>query len=69
MRKTTETYTPNAITVTISELQARLNCGRDSAEKIAGAAGARIKVGRRTLYHVGKVEAYLKQLADEQSSS
>ena len=45
---------------------ARLNSGRQTAETVAAAAGAKIKVGRRTLYHVGKIEAYLDKLANEQ---
>lgn len=60
--------TGGAITVGLTELMARLNSGRQTAEKVAGAAGAKIKIGRRTLYHVGKIEAYLDQLADQQKA-
>ena len=58
----------SAITIGLPELMARLNSGRQTAEKVAAAAGAKIKIGRRTLYHVGKIEAYLDQLADEQKA-
>lgn len=57
--------TGGAITIGLPELMARLNSGRSTAEKVAAAAGAKIKIGRRTLYHVRKIEAYLDQLADE----
>lgn len=58
--------TGGAMTIGLPELMARLNSGRRTAETVAAAAGAKIKVGRRTLYHVGKIEAYLDRLADEQ---
>ena len=60
--------TGGAITVQLPELMARLNTGRKTAEKVAIAAGARIKIGRRVLYHVGKIEAYLDQLTDQQDA-
>lgn len=66
MRKTNYRETENKITVTLPELQNMLNCGRYSAEKIAVDAGAKIKIGRRTLYHVGKIESHLAKLADQQ---
>ena len=55
-----------AITVTLPELMARLGTGRKTAEDVAAAAGAKVKIGRRSLYHVGKIEKYLEQLANEQ---
>lgn len=58
----------NSITVTLQGLQEWLGCGRHSAEKIAQEAGAKIKIGRRTLYHVGKIEKYLEMLANEQNA-
>ncbi len=58
--------TGGAITIGLPELMARLNSGRQTAEKVAAAAGAKIKIGRRTLYHVGKIERYLDQLAEQQ---
>ena len=60
--------TGGAITVGLTELMARLNSGRQTAEKVAAAAGAKIKIGRRTLYHVGKIEAYLEQMAEKQAA-
>lgn len=58
--------TGEVITIGLPELMARLNSGRQTAETVAAAAGAKIKIGRRTLYHVGKIERYLDQLADQQ---
>ena len=58
--------TGDTIAIGLPELMARLNSGRRVAENVAAAAGAKIKIGRRTLYHVGKIEAYLDKLADEQ---
>lgn len=55
----------DAIAIALPELMAKLGCGRCTAEKIAAAAGAKIKIGRRTLYHVGKIEKYLETLADQ----
>ena len=57
--------TGDAITIALPELMAKLNCGRCTAEKVAAAAGAKIKIGRRTLYHVGKIENYLDTLTDQ----
>lgn len=56
------------IAIGLPELMARLNSGRQTAEKVAAAAGAKIKIGRRTLYHVGKIEAYLDQLTEQQEA-
>lgn len=60
--------TGGVITIGLPELMARLNSGRKTAENVAVAAGAKIKIGRRTLYHVGKIEAYLEQLAEQQEA-
>ena len=60
--------TGGAITIGLPELMTRLDSGRWTAEKVAAAAGAKIKIGRRTLYHVGKIEAYLDQLAEQQEA-
>ena len=65
MNETKTIHTSKKLTVTLPELQAMLNCGRCSATKIADAAGAKIKIGRRTLYHVGKVEKYLDSITDQ----
>ena len=68
VKKTDRTpVTGDVIAVSLPELMAKLNCGRCTAEKVAAAAGARIKLGRRTLYHVGKIESYLLDQAESQA--
>ena len=57
--------TGDALVIALPELMAKLSCGRCTAEKVAAAAGAKIKIGRRTLYHVGKIENYLDTLTDQ----
>jgi hypothetical protein len=41
-----------------------LSCGRKSAVDIGNAAGARIQVGRRVLWNVGKVQKYLDAISE-----
>jgi hypothetical protein len=45
-------------------LQSMLSCGRVSAVEIGTAAGARITVGRRVLWNVGKVQQYLDSISE-----
>lgn len=65
MRKTTESTADHPITVDINKLMSMLSCGKASARKIGEAAGAKINIGRRVLYNVGKVEDYLDHLAED----
>lgn len=66
MRKTLkkDNETP-FITVNADTLASMLNCGRATAVKIGADAGAKIQVGRRTLYKVSIVEKYLEGLSGE----
>ena len=52
------------ITVDKTELMQLLGVGRWTAEKIAEEAGASIKIGKRRLYSVSKIEDYISRLAD-----
>lgn len=63
MRKTKVVETENKITVDIEGLKGMLSVGRTTAEEIARNAEAVIKVGRRKLYNVKKVEEYMRTLA------
>lgn len=45
-------------------LQGITSCGRDGAIKIGMAAGARVKLGRRVLWNVDKIRAYLEQISE-----
>lgn len=48
----------------MAELQQALSCGRSTAEKIGTAAGARMKIGKRVLYNVKKIEEYLNSISE-----
>lgn len=65
MFKTTDNKSDQKITVDIIGLMAMLSCGRATAIQIGHDAGAVLKVGRRTLYHVPKVEQYMENLTKE----
>lgn len=55
----------NKLAVDIYELQAMLSVGKNTADEIGEKAGAVIRIGRRKLFVVKKVEAYLDQLTEE----
>ena len=61
MRKTNTSENDNKIAVDINGLQSLLSVGRRTAERIGLESGAVIKIGRRTIYNVSKVESYLNQ--------
>ena len=65
MRKTRTTDTEKKIMVDINELQGMLSVGMQSAATIGTAAGAVVRIGRRKLYRVDKVEAYINKLNEE----
>ncbi len=51
-----------AVCVTMPDLMKMLDCGRPTAERIAEAAGAKFKIGKRALYNVDKVRKYINTL-------
>lgn len=53
------------IAVDTPELQNILGCGRKTAVEIGCMAGAKIKVGKRLLWNVSKVQKYLDSIATE----
>lgn len=64
MRKTEQyAINNNTITVDTNRLAQMLSCGRGTAVKIGTAAGAKIKIGKRTLYKVSIIEKYLESTA------
>ena len=65
MRKTNTMENYNPITVDISGLQAMLSLGRGTADMIGEKAGAVVKIGKRKLYKVSKVNEYLEHLTEE----
>lgn len=56
------------ITVGIKELADMLSVGRNTALAIAEEAGAGIKFGRRKLYSVAKIKAFMNAQAEEQNN-
>lgn len=52
------------LTVDIEGLAAMLSCGTATAKKIAEMAEARIIIGRRVLYSVDKVKAYIEVMTE-----
>lgn len=65
MRKTRTTEMEKKIMVDINELQGMLSVGMQSAAAIGTEAGAVVRIGRRKLYRVDKVEAYINKLSEE----
>jgi len=49
------------LVVDLHGLEKLCSCGRVTAENIAEKAGAKMKVGRRCLYRVDKIKAYINQ--------
>ena len=64
MNKTKRTETERKIMVDITDLQGMLSTGRNTADQIGTAAGAVVRIGRRKLYRVDKVEAYINKLSN-----
>lgn len=50
--------------VDTKELQEMLSCGRVTAVQIGNNAGAKIQIGRRVLWNVRKVNAYLDSISE-----
>ena len=53
----------DCLTVTAPSLAGLLDCGIAAARTIGNNAGAKIKVGRRTLYRLDAVQRYLEELS------
>jgi len=64
MRKTTVYNYEDQKTVDTPNLQKMLNAGYRTAVQIGTEAGARIKVGRRVLWNVGKIQKYLDMISE-----
>lgn len=64
MKKTLNRDNEKFLTVNADTLAGMLNCGRATAVKIATDAGAKIQIGRRTLYKVSIIEKYLEAIAE-----
>ena len=65
MKKTLDRDNKGLLTVNTETLAGMLDCGRATAVKIGTDAGAKIQIGRRTLYKVSIVNKYLDSLSGE----
>lgn len=64
MKKTLSRDNEKFLTVNADTLAGMLNCRRATAVKIGTDAGAKIQIGRRTLYKVSIIEKYLEAIAE-----
>lgn len=64
MRKTNRDSTSQRLAVDTPELQAMLGCGRTTAVKLGTEAKARIQIGKRLLWNVEKVQAYMNSISE-----
>lgn len=64
MNKTNVGECENKIAVDINGLQMMLSVGKGTASDIGERAGAVVRFGKRKLYIVKKVEAYMDSLAE-----
>lgn len=64
MRKTNVLKTDKKITVDINELQTMLSVGKNTAATVGEKAGAVIRIGKRKLYSVKKIEEYMDKLSE-----
>ncbi len=65
MKKTLNRDSKELLAVSAETLAGMLDCGRATAVKIGTNAGAKIQMGRRTLYKVSIIEKYLESVAGE----
>ncbi len=65
MKKTKDRETDRLLSVDAEKLTAMLSCGQSTARKIGEEAGAKIVIGRRVLYSVGKIEKYIEKVAEQ----
>ena len=65
-RKNTKVVTYEPLTLDKEQAKSRYNLGENSLNKIAAAAGAYIKVGRRNLYLRKAMDTYFENLAQTQ---
>lgn len=68
MRKTKTVATSGKVSVNAETLAKILDCGRSTAVKIGTESCARFQIGKRVLYKVDKVEAYLNGLAEQEAA-
>lgn len=65
MKRTSKNETFNPVLVDLNTLQNMLCIGKQSADKIGVAAGAVVRIGKRKVYNVKKIEQYVDSIAEE----
>ncbi|MBR0452228.1 MAG: hypothetical protein IJI78_09575 [Oscillospiraceae bacterium] len=63
MRKTTKSENNNKLAVDVITLAQMLECGTQTARQIGEDAGATIRIGRRVLFNVQRVQEYLDSIS------
>ena len=64
MRQANIKETSHKMAVDISQLQSMLCCGRKTALKIGTDANAVFRIGKRLLFNVEKIQAYLNKISE-----
>lgn len=64
MKKRISNKETNKIAIDINELQTMLSIGKNSAIDLGEKAGAVIRIGRRKLYNVKKIENYIDSITE-----
>lgn len=54
----------NCKAVGTKELASILGVGKNSAEKFGNEAGAKVKIGRRTIWNLSKIQAHLNAMSN-----
>ena len=63
-KRTKKTSITDYRAITTPQLCDMLNVGRATAEEVGKKAGAKVKVGRRVIWNVAKIQAYLDKVAE-----
>lgn len=64
MNKTNVAKSDYKISVDVGGLMDMLSTGKNTAREVGEKAGAVIRIGRRKLYNVAKVQAYIDSITD-----
>ena len=59
-----ETPEMEPLAISQEQAKARYNMGTDMIDKVAGDAKAIVRIGRRKVYLVGKLDDYINKLAE-----
>lgn len=65
--KKTKRKTDDCYALDTQGICARYDIGVTTARELGEAAGARVKLGKKLLFLVGRIDEYLEKLADEQN--